>query len=116
LTGVVPFPTDALPISMVEAEGVDVKKLGDDLEAGTAEVLDPSRATKYADLLPIFTRITMRHRLRLAPDFVLILKQMIYFDRYSKLLAPELNIFADPRIVGALMEDMMLAQQVPEAA
>jgi hypothetical protein len=40
----------------------------------------------------------------------LILKQMIYFDRYAKLLAPKLNIFADPRIISALMEDLALAR------
>ena len=44
-------------------------------------------------------------------DFVLILKQMIYFDRYAKLLAPKLNIFSDPRIIKNLMEDMVLAQK-----
>ncbi len=89
---------------------VDPELLGADLEVGCAPLLDPSRPAKYADLLPIITRATLRHRMHMPRDFVLILKQMVYFDRYAKLLAPKLNIFSDPRIISALMEDMVLAQ------
>jgi hypothetical protein len=35
---------------------------------------------------------------------------MLYFDRYAKLLAPQLNVFRDPRIVAGLMEDVMQAR------
>ena len=37
-------------------------------------------------------------------------KQMLYFDRYAKLLAPDLNVFRDPRIVSALAMDVMTAK------
>jgi len=97
-------------IVMGNQVGVDEPKLAADLEKGAAQLLDPSRPAKYADLLPIVMRVTMRHRMRMPRDFVLILKQMIYFDRYAKLLAPKLNIFADPRIIAALMEDLALAR------
>jgi aarF domain-containing kinase len=90
--------------------GIDEPQLATDLEKGAAPLLDPTRPAKYADLLPIVMRVTMRHRMRMPRDFVLILKQMIYFDRYAKLLAPKLNIFADPRIIAALMEDLALAR------
>jgi predicted unusual protein kinase regulating ubiquinone biosynthesis (AarF/ABC1/UbiB family) len=53
----------------------------------------------------------MNHRMRMPRDFVLILKQMIYFDRYAKLLAPNLNILADARIISALMQDFALLRQ-----
>lgn len=97
-------------IAMGNMTGIDEEALGKDLEKGAAPLLDPSRPAKYADLLPIVMRVTMRHRMRMPRDFVLILKQMIYFDRYAKLLAPNLNIFSDPRIIGALMEDLALAR------
>jgi aarF domain-containing kinase len=97
-------------VAMGQAEGVDVPALGKDLEAAGGHLLDPARPAKYADLLPVFTRVTLRHRMPMPADFVLILKQMLYFDRYAKLLAPNLNIFSDQRIVASLMEDMMLAQ------
>ncbi|MFT3924697.1 MAG: AarF/UbiB family protein [Myxococcales bacterium] len=97
-------------IVMGDQKHVDEPKLAADLEKGAAALLDPSRPAKYADLLPIVMRISMRHRMHMPRDFVLILKQMIYFDRYAKLLAPKLNIFADPRIIAALMEDLALAR------
>jgi predicted unusual protein kinase regulating ubiquinone biosynthesis (AarF/ABC1/UbiB family) len=48
--------------------------------------------------------------MRMPRDFVLVTKQMLYFDRYAKLLAPELNVFRDPRIVEALAMDVMTAR------
>ena len=103
-------------VEMGNATGVDMERLGTDLEGAMSPLLDPSVPAKYADLLPVITRVTLRHRMPLPRDFVLILKQMVYFDRYAKLLAPSLNIFSDPRILSALMEDMVLAQATPEPA
>jgi predicted unusual protein kinase regulating ubiquinone biosynthesis (AarF/ABC1/UbiB family) len=98
-------------IEMGHMEHVDENALAKDLERECAPLLDPSRPAKYADLLPVLTRAVLRHRMRMPRDFVLILKQMIYFDRYAKLLAPKLNIFADPRIIASLMEDLQLMRQ-----
>lgn len=103
----------ALAKAMVEMggmKGVNLEALAKDLERECGPLLDPSRPAKYADLLPVITRATIRHRMRMPRDFVLILKQMIYFDRYAKVLAPKLNIFADPRIIASLMEDLQLAR------
>jgi aarF domain-containing kinase len=97
-------------VTMQGATGLDVDKLAADLERTCAPLLDPSRPAKYADLLPLMMRVTVKHRMRMPRDFVLILKQMIYFDRYAKLLAPKLNIFSDPRIIAGLMEDLTLAR------
>jgi predicted unusual protein kinase regulating ubiquinone biosynthesis (AarF/ABC1/UbiB family) len=97
-------------LDMGGSKGVDVDAMAKDLEEQCAPLLDPSRPAKYTDLLPAVTRASMRHRMPMPRDFVLILKQMIYFDRYAKLLAPKLNIFADPRIIRNLMEDLMLAK------
>jgi hypothetical protein len=51
--------------------------------------------------------------------FILITKQMLYFDRYAKVLAPRLNIFRDPRITTALATDAftagLLAPQQPRS-
>jgi aarF domain-containing kinase len=95
---------------------VDPSVLAADLEKYVAPLLDPSRAAKYADMIPAITRAGLRYRVAMPRDFVLILKQMIYFDRYAKLLAPKLNIFADPRIIKNLMEDLMLAQAMKAKA
>ncbi len=67
-------------------------------------------AIKYADLIPAILRVSVRHGMRMPRDFVLVTKQMLYFDRYAKLLAPKLNVFRDPRIVSALAADIMQAR------
>ena len=56
----------------------------------------------YGELLPDILRVSVKHRMRLPREFVLVTKQMLYFDRYAKLLAPKLNIFSDPRLVAAI--------------
>jgi predicted unusual protein kinase regulating ubiquinone biosynthesis (AarF/ABC1/UbiB family) len=106
------FPALArVMVTMGGTKGIDESGLGRDLEQACAPLLDPSRPVKYADFLPVVTRITIRHRMRLPREFVLILKQMVYFDRYAKLLAPKLNILADPRIISGLMQDFALLRQ-----
>jgi aarF domain-containing kinase len=97
-------------LDMAGVKNVDEAGLAADLERQVAPLLDPSKPAKYADMIPAITRSGLRYRVAMPRDFVLILKQMIYFDRYAKLLAPKLNIFADPRIIKNLMEDLMLAQ------
>jgi aarF domain-containing kinase len=36
--------------------------------------------------------------LKFPREFGLLLKQLLYFDRYTKLLAPSLNVLGDDRI------------------
>ena len=54
----------------------------------------------YADFLPGIQRTATRHRMRMPNEFILITKQLLYFDRYAKALAPKLNVFTDPRLVA----------------
>jgi predicted unusual protein kinase regulating ubiquinone biosynthesis (AarF/ABC1/UbiB family) len=94
------------------AEGkVDAAALASDLEAAYGPMLAAGgEAMKYADVIPAIVSAGVRHGMRLPRDFVLVIKQMIYFDRYAKILAPRLNVFQDPRIVSGLMSDMMQAR------
>ncbi len=88
-------------------EGVDM----DAFTADLAEVLTPIRTSafgdvNYAELVPGIQRVATRHRMRLPREFVLILKQYVYFDRYAKMLAPRLNVFTDPRLILGLVGDI----------
>jgi predicted unusual protein kinase regulating ubiquinone biosynthesis (AarF/ABC1/UbiB family) len=89
---------------------VDPAALAADLEAAYGPMLAAGDAIKYADVIPAIMNAGVRHGMRLPRDFVLVVKQMIYFDRYAKLLAPRLNVFQDPRIVSGLMSDVMQAR------
>jgi aarF domain-containing kinase len=89
---------------------VDKEHLAKDLAEAYRPMLEDDSAIKYADVIPAIMRASVRHGLRMPRDFVLVVKQMLYFDRYAKILAPNLNVFRDPRIVSALASDMMLAR------
>jgi len=95
------------------AQGVDLDKMAKDLERAYAPMLTLSFGDiKYGDILPNIMRVSVKHKMRLPREFVLVTKQMLYFDRYAKLLAPRLNIFSDPRLVAAVSEDVMRAHQM----
>jgi len=90
---------------------VDLEALAKDLAAAYEPLLGSELAAiKYADLIPAILRTAVRHGMRMPRDFVLVTKQMLYFDRYAKLLAPRLNVFKDPRIVSAIAMDVMQAR------
>jgi predicted unusual protein kinase regulating ubiquinone biosynthesis (AarF/ABC1/UbiB family) len=92
------------------AQGVDLDAMAKDLERAYAPMLTLSFGDiKYADILPNIMRVSVKHRMRLPREFVLVTKQMLYFDRYAKLLAPRLNIFSDPRLVAAVSQDVLRA-------
>jgi aarF domain-containing kinase len=87
----------------VDALGRDLKEVYEPLLASSVD------AIKYADILPGILRTAEKHRLRMPRDFVLVTKQMLYFDRYAKKLAPKLNVFRDPRLVTPLAMDVLMA-------
>jgi predicted unusual protein kinase regulating ubiquinone biosynthesis (AarF/ABC1/UbiB family) len=69
----------------------------------------------YADFLPGIQRTATRHKMRMPNEFILITKQLLYFDRYAKSLAPKLNVFTDPRLVLGMMSDIQKARMQHEA-
>ncbi|HEX7840802.1 MAG TPA: AarF/UbiB family protein [Kofleriaceae bacterium] len=69
----------------------------------------------YAEFLPGIQRTATRHRVRMPNEFILITKQLLYFDRYAKTLAPRLNVFTDPRLVLGMMQDIQKARMQADA-
>jgi predicted unusual protein kinase regulating ubiquinone biosynthesis (AarF/ABC1/UbiB family) len=69
----------------------------------------------YAEFLPGIQRTATRHNMRMPNEFILITKQLLYFDRYAKALAPKLNVFTDPRLVLGMMQDIQKARMQAEA-
>ncbi len=100
-----------IAMGSIDRDKIDLESLSKDLEAVYEPMLSNELApVKYADIIPTILRTGIRHGMRMPRDFVLVVKQMLYFDRYAKLLAPGLNVFRDPRIVAGLMEDVMQAR------
>lgn len=101
----------------VTPEGLDVAAFAKDLGETYAPLLKLSFGeVNYADFLPGIQRTATRHRVRMPNEFILITKQLLYFDRYAKALAPKLNVFTDPRLVLGMMQDIQKARMMADAA
>ncbi|MBP7179070.1 MAG: AarF/ABC1/UbiB kinase family protein [Moraxellaceae bacterium] len=98
---------------------VDIQKLTHDLEAmyATFTHVDPEHVLSGAVNDNEINRIMLdivavgeRHGIRFPRAFALLLKQILYFDRYIKILAPNMNMFADDRIafMGENMNPLQL--------
>lgn len=84
---------------------VDVDVLAQDLERLFNGVLmaDPQQilSTNPADLNDIMmdmVGVGERHGIKFPRDFALLFKQMLYFDRFMRVLAPYTDIYADQRL------------------
>ncbi|MDO7429348.1 AarF/UbiB family protein [Acinetobacter baumannii] len=84
---------------------VDVQVLAQDLERLFNGVLmaDPQQilASNPADLNDIMmdmVAVGERHGIKFPRDFALLFKQMLYFDRFMRVLAPYTDIYADQRL------------------
>jgi len=64
----------------------------------------------YANFLPGIQRTATKHRVKMPNEFILITKQLLYFDRYAKALAPKLNVFTDSRLILSMMSDIQKAR------
>ncbi|MEX8133390.1 ABC1 kinase family protein [Acinetobacter nosocomialis] len=84
---------------------IDVQVLAQDLERLFNGVLmaDPQQilSTNPADLNDIMmdmVGVGERHGIKFPRDFALLFKQMLYFDRFMRVLAPYTDIYADQRL------------------
>jgi aarF domain-containing kinase len=55
---------------------------------------------EITDVLLQIVRVTEDNGLKLPREFGLLVKQSLYFDRYLKILAPELDVMSDERVGG----------------
>jgi predicted unusual protein kinase regulating ubiquinone biosynthesis (AarF/ABC1/UbiB family) len=111
---------NALAKVLVEMGGVqksiDQQALAADLKTAYSPLLTKTFGEiNYGELLPEIQRVASKHQMRLLKEFVLITKQMLYFDRYAKLIAPNLNLFTDPRLVMSLMADVAKARTMVQS-
>mmetsp|Transcript_13333 Transcript_13333/g.33543 ORF Transcript_13333/g.33543 Transcript_13333/m.33543 type:complete len:560 (+) Transcript_13333:164-1843(+) len=100
-------------------EEVDLDKFGSDIETvmkrianvqpdiTISEMTDGSVGgsldfdeTEITNLLLELVDITENNGLKLPREFGLLVKQSLYFDRYLKILAPELDVMNDSRVSG----------------
>jgi len=64
----------------------------------------PLSEISYGQVLIDIVRIGTRYEVRLPRELVLVAKQMLYFERYAKLMAPDWTILNDPELIGFLFD------------
>jgi aarF domain-containing kinase len=75
---------------------ITIRELQDGTVSGSLD-FDESEIT---NLLLELVEITEDNGLKLPREFGLLVKQSLYFDRYLKILAPELDVMNDSRVSG----------------
>lgn len=63
----------------------------------------PLSEIRYAEILGQILQVAGTFRVQLPRDFVLVAKQLLYFERYGRRLAPDYQLLADPEIIGYLL-------------
>lgn len=102
-----------------EAVAVAIHELGavlgpfdpDEAARDIAEIVEPilSRPLaeiSYGELLVDVVRIGTRYHVRLPRELVLVAKQLLYFERYGKIMAPDWAMLNDPALIGFLFQNL----------
>jgi aarF domain-containing kinase len=83
---------------------VTVTAMADGTVSGRIDVNE----SEITDLLLEFVEVTENNGLKLPREFGLLVKQSLYFDRYLKILAPNVDVMNDSRVMigGRAKEDV----------
>lgn len=82
---------------------VDAEKFADDLRQLYKSLVDDDDTNTdpddfWRDFSLRISQISRKYGIRFPREFTLLVKQFLYFDRYVRLLAPNLDVFDDERI------------------
>lgn len=81
-------------ITSVQPTGASVSASGNgDMQASIS-----FDETEITDLMLDLVEVTESNGLKLPREFGLLVKQSLYFDRYIKILAPNVDVMSDPRV------------------
>ena len=87
------------------SQKIDTQVLAEDLERlfGGVLLADPqeilsSNPSDLNDIMMDMVGVGERHGIKFPRDFALLFKQMLYFDRFMRVLAPYTDIYADQRL------------------
>ncbi|WP_201618074.1 ABC1 kinase family protein [Psychrobacter urativorans] len=98
-------------MEMTHGQEVDVVALGEDLQRMMQVIMAEDRA--FTSGIPFNTKeqadelnkmmlevvaVGKRHGIHFPRDFALLTKQLLYFDRFMRTLAPDMDMFSDQRV------------------
>ena len=93
---------------------VDLERAGTDVgELLEPLVTKPLGDLSYGAVLSHVVQVATEHHVRLPRELVAVVKQLLYFERYAKDLAPGYAMFADPAILQHVMAADAVAVERP---
>ena len=66
----------------------------------------PIAAADYQAVFAAAVRMAAPHGVRLPRSLILLAKQVLYFERYAKLVAPDYDILADPFLIEFMVDEV----------
>lgn len=104
-TGNFPRLAECMVLLGAPKHAIDLDAFAKDLEEAYGPlVFKTFKDIDYGEILPKMNWIARKHGLRLLREEILTTKQFIYFDRYAKVIAPNLNMFTDRRLMPEVMK------------
>jgi len=101
----------------VEAFARDLQEVLDSVEAMPLDQVDGNLQVGSVDetqlnrLVASFAKVADGYGIRFPREFALLLKQVLYFDRYTKLLAPDLDVMNDERMAMNVERQMRVVEE-----
>ena len=85
----------------------DLDRAADDIATIVEPLLTrPLSEISYGAILVEVIRIGTRYEVRLPRELVLVAKQLMYFERYGKLMAPDWAVLNDPELLRFLFQTL----------
>jgi len=94
----------------LDEQAIDREALAKELEQTFAPMIDPVEGFQLKDLVPGLIRSGRRFGLRMPRELVLVTKQLVYLDRYSRAYGGhDMNVLTDTRLANTITQDMLVA-------
>ncbi|HVX17468.1 MAG TPA: AarF/UbiB family protein [Acidimicrobiales bacterium] len=86
----------------------DLEQSAKDIAELVSPILErPLSEISYGEVLVDIIKVGTRYDVRLPRELVLVAKQLLYFERYAKLMAPDWTILDDPDLIAFLFESSL---------
>jgi aarF domain-containing kinase len=93
-----------------DPESIDFALFVSDVRSAYGPMFAPTADSNMRNILPEFIRISRKHGMRMPRNLVLVTKQLVYLDRYSRALGgDDMNVLTDKALSALIMQDMMAA-------
>ena len=90
----------------ITKQSVDVERFAADIESLYKSIDNDDGSQEFNDFAKELTlkisSVARRHGIRFPREFTLLVKQFLYFDRYIRLLAPELDMISEERVFASM--------------